>query len=156
MGCVDVVAAAKALDLFPRTLGRRFDVPASLVGADEVAAALHANPLASGGEIVEAIEVGLGGLDVVEVHQRRGNGEASGREAGVIRSGRIHGAQLRQVAASRVSGKDGPSIPIGIYLKGEGGREGGERASGDTGNSGGTWYCSEKSQRLRAARVWLR
>ena len=68
------------------------------MGANKVAAALCANPFASGGEVLATIKVGLGGLGVVGVGQGCENGGLRRREAGVMRSGRICGAQLGHVA----------------------------------------------------------
>lgn len=57
LGCVDAVAAAKTHNLLTRALGRRFDMPTSLMGTDEVVSALCADPLAIGGVVLETIEV---------------------------------------------------------------------------------------------------
>ena len=130
LGCVDMVATAKAFDLLARTLGRCLDVPASLMGADKVSAALRTNPLASRGMVLEAIKICLCGLDL---DQGGENGGCCRREVGAIRGGHIP-AQLGQVirqAAPRVSGKDRLPRSISIYLKGEDGTESEERVPGD-------------------------
>jgi len=121
-GRVDAVTTPKALNLFPRTLGRRFDMPASLVGADEVLFALWANPLASKGVVFKTGEVGLGRLHVAGVAQGAGvvrgygiaqgaeDGERRWRELGIVVSGYIHDAQLGRVVGqtiSKINEKDG-------------------------------------------------
>lgn len=81
---VDVVATAKTHHLLTGTLGRRFGVPAGLMGTDEVVFALRADPLASDGVILETVEIGLSRPNVVEVDQGDDSGEPRGREVGVI------------------------------------------------------------------------
>ena len=112
---MDTVTTAKALNLVPRTLGRRFDVPASLVSADELPAALWANPLASEGVVFKTGEVSFGRLDLAGVAQGIGvaqgaeDGERRWRELGVVVRGRIHDAQLGRVvgqAMSKINGGD--------------------------------------------------
>lgn len=95
VGGMEVVTTAKTLDLLPRTLGGGFDVPAGLMGADEVTVALCANPLASAGMVLEIFEIGLGSLGVVDVDQGGEKGEPHRREAGAIRSGHIYDAHFR-------------------------------------------------------------
>jgi hypothetical protein len=102
LGRVDVVATAEALDLLSRALGSRLGVPASLVGTDKVAFALCANPLASERVVFEIPEVRLGRLNVFSVKQWGKNGQRRGREAWVVWSWRIYGAQVRQVVCRAV------------------------------------------------------
>ena len=104
LGRVDTVATTKALNLFPRTFGRRFDMPASLVGADEVLFAPWANPLASEGVVFETGKVTLGRLHLAGVAVAQGDvaqgaedGERRWRELGIAVSRCIPDAQLRRV-----------------------------------------------------------
>jgi hypothetical protein len=60
---VDVVAAAKALDLLSSAFRGGLHMPTRLVGTDKVSFALGANPFASERVIFEPFEVGLCGLD---------------------------------------------------------------------------------------------
>ena len=137
-GRMDVVATTKALDLQACTLGCRFDMPASLMGANEIFSALCTDPLASGGVLLETVEIRFGGLDVVDMSQGDKNGESRRREVGVIWSGNIGKAQVGQVVrqtGSEVSDKDWSLRTISIYQNGEDGREEEERVPGDTGRS---------------------
>jgi len=108
LGRVDAVTTAKALNLFPRTLGRRFDVAAGLVGTDEVLVALWANPLASEGVVFETGEVSLGRLDLAgvaqgDIAQGTEDGERRWREFGIVVNGWIHPAQLGRLVGQTVS-----------------------------------------------------
>jgi len=109
LGRVDVVTTAKALNLFSRALGRRFDMPPSLVSTDEVPFALWANPFASEGVVFKTGEVGLGSLHLVGVAQGAGvtqgaeDGERRWREFWIVVSGSIHDAQLGRVVGQTIS-----------------------------------------------------
>ena len=105
---VDMVAAAKAHDLLPGALGCRLHMPAGLMGADEVALALCADPLASDGAVLDAVEASLDGLDVVSVNQGGENGERR-REARAIWRGYVDDARIGHVvreAVLSISGKN--------------------------------------------------
>ena len=116
LGRVDAVTTAKALNLCSRTLGRGFDMSASLVSADEVLFALGANPLASEGVVFKTDEVSLGRLYLAGVAQCAGvaqgaeDGERCRRELGIVVSGWIHDARLERIVGQakwKINEEDG-------------------------------------------------
>lgn len=109
LGRVDVVFTTETHDLFTGTLRRRFGVPAGLMRTDKVASAFFADPLASDGVLLEAVQVGLDRFDVVGGGQGDKGGEVRRGEAGGVWSGSVPKAQVRQVvqrATFRISGGD--------------------------------------------------
>lgn len=148
---VDVVAATKALNLLSGAFCGGLHMPTRLVGTNKVSFALGANPFASKRVILETLEVGLCRLNIFDVGQGGEDGQPHWGGVGVW-GWRIRDAQIRKVVCRTISGvsdKDGFPVSVSIYLKGDGGREAGERAPGDGGECTGIWYWSKKSERLK-------
>jgi hypothetical protein len=149
---VDVVAATKAFDLLSGAFCGGLHMPTRLVGTNKVSVALGANPFASKWVILKALEVGLCRLNIFDVGQGGEDGQPHRRGVGVW-GWRIRDAQIRKVVCrttSGVSDRNGFLASVSKYLKGEGGREAGERTPGDGGECTGIWYWSKKSERLKA------